>query len=72
MTGLFVLFAVAALLITVAGTAAMWRAIRRPVTKGYAWCLANDWPAEPSDLGVAGEGADVQCIAALFDVGQVL
>ena len=72
MTGLLVLFAVAALLITVAGTAAMWRAIRRPVTKGYAWCLANGWPAEPGDLGVAGEEVTMQLTQGSSTVGYVL
>lgn len=55
MTGLILLFLTAYLLIALIGSAIVVWAIVKPHRKTYAYVIAHDLPAEPSDIGQTGE-----------------
>ena len=51
--GPLILFAVAVVLLVLAGTAALVRAMQRPPRKTYAYVLANGLPCDPAELGLS-------------------
>lgn len=57
MLGLLILFAVALVLISLLGSAALLLTIHRPRRKTFAVAIALDCPTEPGDLGLVGEEA---------------
>lgn len=50
--GLLLLLAASGLLIALAGTWQLVRGTDRPGGRGVGWCVANDRPADPADLGL--------------------
>ncbi|MBB6441098.1 alpha/beta fold hydrolase [Phycisphaera mikurensis] len=53
--GLLVLLAASGLLIAFAGTWQLVRGTDRPGGRGVAWCIANDRPCDPEDLGLPAD-----------------